>query len=293
MLEDSTSISLQGIAMPGGRPCKGVWHYFIKHPGTTVGSTRATCKGCHEEMSPNPARMEKHAQSCVKLITAGFTGQLEDEVEEPVALGPPVKKRKVKQELLQPVVTDRGTKELLDLQLTRFIVGANLPFRCVTHPEFVKLIRQLRPGYTPADRKTIAGSLLDDLYRKAWHQATKMFNGSMCTLQMDGWTSPSHDPTLVTSVQINGQSFLLEVEDTNGQPHTAEWMATRLLDHVKAVERDFGVKVVGVTTDSASNMKKMKELAAMERPDLLYMPCTAHWLHLAGKDCGQDGPARR
>ena len=207
--------------MPGGRPQHGVWHYFIKHPGQ--GNTVcATCKGCFEEMSPLAGRLQHHAAKCQALVSAGFTGQLDVDVddEEVTVVTPPAKKRKVRQEILQPVVTDKATKLLIDEQLTRFVVGANLPFRCVAHPEFAKLVHMLRPGYVHADCKYVVGPLLDDLNRKEFERAAGQLKGAFCTLQMDGWTSPSHDPTLVTSIQVNGSSFLWVVEDTNGQPHT-------------------------------------------------------------------------
>jgi hypothetical protein len=52
---------------------------------------------------------------------------------------------------------------------------------------------------------------------------------------MDGWSSPSNDPVLATSVSVGRRSYLLDCEDTTGQPHTAEWLAKKLADAISKV----------------------------------------------------------
>ena len=233
------------------------------------------CVGC--------GAFEEARRAVHHLHTAHSTGSLDDDevVEVIKATGKAPKKRKL-QAKLAAVVTDKETQRNLDHQLTRWIVGSNLPFRCVESPSDLGINLQ-------------TGKPLPVL---CWTTCTeKLFLGSKtvlkrqyATVQLDGWTSPQHDPTLTTSIQVNRESFLWDVEETNGTAHTAKWLANRLLEIIRALEADLGVVVIAVTTDSASNMKTMKEIAEEERGDLLYMPCTAHWLHNASKDCGDDGP---
>lgn len=182
-------------------------------------------------------------------------------------------------------------------------MGANLPFRSVAHGEFKHLVELLRPGYKPPNRKAVASELLDAVYHQELQKASVHLQGQYATLQIDGWTSPGSDPVLATAVCVGQKSYLLSAEDTNGQPHTAEWLAERLLVAIDTAERDMvchwsmyhlngtipqKCRVIAVASDSASNMKRMRDLVQEKRPDLLYIPCMAHWLNLAAKDIAED-----
>ena len=110
----------------------------------------------------------------------------------------------------------------------------------------------MRPGYQPANRRNVAGELLNSIYRKEFSKAAGKLQGLCCTIQMDGWTSPRHDPTVAISVQVTNACFLLSVIDTNGQPQTAEWLAEQLLEAITLVERELGCRVIAVATDSTA-----------------------------------------
>ena len=59
------------------------------------------------------------------------------------------------------VKTSKLEAELLDEQIARYFYATNTPFVAVEHPEFVKLINMLRPGYSPPSRYDVGGNLLD------------------------------------------------------------------------------------------------------------------------------------
>ena len=59
------------------------------------------------------------------------------------------------------VVTTTSTqKDKLDLQAARFFFSANIPFNVVENYKFTKLLKKLRPGYKPPNRKQIFSELL-------------------------------------------------------------------------------------------------------------------------------------
>ena len=293
---------------PGGRPLDFVWLYFVRSEESD--GVKANCKGCGAMVSPVVCRLWTHARNCEDLkgmgyeVVPGTDGESQSEVggssgascvSDGAASSNAIpasssKKRRLLQAQLNPVVTDGATKRLLDEQLTRFVVAANLPFRCVSHPQLKVFVDLCRPGYHLPDRKTVAGELLDSVYNKELRRVTGQFVGAYATLQMDGWSSPSSDPVLATAVCVGQRSYLLSAEDTNGQPHTAEWLAERLITAIDLAESELKVHVIAVATDSASNMKRMKELVQERRSDLLYVPCMAHWMNLAAKDIAEDNP---
>jgi len=48
--------------------------------------------------------------------------------------------------------TSKTNKTAMDRQIARFLYGTNTPFSAVGHPEFVKLVQLLRPGYNPPNK---------------------------------------------------------------------------------------------------------------------------------------------
>jgi hypothetical protein len=61
-----------------------------------------------------------------------------------------------------------------------------------------------------------------------------------------------------------------------------------LQEYLKRAKEEFKVEVICVTTDSASNMVHMKELAEEDHPHMIWVPCMAHWMNLAAKDISAE-----
>ncbi|PKK56735.1 hypothetical protein RhiirC2_643843, partial [Rhizophagus irregularis] len=51
-------------------------------------------------------------------------------------------------------------KESIDKALIKAFVCCGLPWHLIDHPFMIELFKQLRPNYTPPDRKTLTNSLL-------------------------------------------------------------------------------------------------------------------------------------
>ena len=63
-------------------------------------------------------------------------------------------------------------EKAIDEQIARMIYATNSPFRMVDHPEFIKMIHFLPPGYSPPNRIDIGGKLLDTTHKNSLN----MFN---------------------------------------------------------------------------------------------------------------------
>jgi hypothetical protein len=57
--------------------------------------------------------------------------------------------------------------------------------------------------------------------------------------------------------------------ETDGQPHTGEYLAKVAGEGIDTAKAEFGCEVVGCVTDSASNMVSMREQLALKRPGML------------------------
>ena len=61
------------------------------------------------------------------------------------------------------VKTSKHDEELFNTQVARFIYAKNTPFSCMDHPEFRKIMSNIRPGYKPLNRCKIGGILLNKM----------------------------------------------------------------------------------------------------------------------------------
>ena len=91
-----------------------------------------------------------------------------------------VKAKKRKLEVAKDIAiisTNESYAEKIREQMGRFFLATNTPFTHVEHPEFVKLVGLLRPGYKPPSRKQIANEILDEVHDKVFEQCKNELNG--------------------------------------------------------------------------------------------------------------------
>ena len=170
---------------------------------------------------------------------------------------------------------------------------------------FVKLVEKLRPGYKLPSRKMVAGPLLTAVYNVEFARVVKHTAGKRGTLMLDGWSTghrgdfacsfiwmsllnlpllPNNEPVIAVSVAVGADSFLVGTEDTTGVPHTAAYLQQVASEYYDKVTTDMQITIVSITTDSASNMCKMREEFVKSHDNVFAIPCQAHWLHLLAKD---------
>ena len=146
-----------------GRRHDNIWLYFhkTKLPGKT--GCRAKCKGCGKEIQGLVARMKQHYTDRTATInlTTDFSNHPNTPIPDivnfeereratlPINLDPPAKRHKPIVSRMDNFVmkTSGNEKAAIDLQITRFVCATNSPFSIMEHPEFLKLITMLRPGY--------------------------------------------------------------------------------------------------------------------------------------------------
>ena len=150
--------------------------------------------------------------------------------------------------------------------------------------EFIKLINLLRPGAKVADRRTMGGRLLDQAHLEEIAKVRQQLVGRNVSLAIDGWTTVSCEPVLGKAICCVGLSYLVDSVDTTGHPHTIEYMTTLVPPLLNKAEDTFGVKVVAVCTDNASNTKGLREELRKIIPVLAVYGCQAHLLNLLSHD---------
>jgi len=172
---------------------------------------------------------------------------------------PPAKK--LKQTSMGPHIfkTTPEERRALDEQVGRLVYATNSSFRFVEHPEFIKLVEMLRPGYKPPSRDAIGGTILNHVYNEEIEKCKQVLSGSAVCLSLDGWSNIHNDPIVCTSVvNDEGKFYLLDTIDTSGHPHTADYLLELCSMSIKNASEKFQAKVVSVVTDNTGNVKKMR-----------------------------------
>jgi hypothetical protein len=79
------------------------------------------------------------------------------------------KKRKLSSGLVKPFVIDKMSvieKRFIDLHVTQFMIGCDIPLNVATSSHFHQMLQSLRKSYHPPGEEEIKGELLDAIYRE-------------------------------------------------------------------------------------------------------------------------------
>ena len=80
------------------------------------------------------------------------------------------------------VNTNASQKKCFDRSIAKFFCGSNISFRAADSRMFKGMVEKLHLGYNPPNAKTIAGPLLENVYKKLKEEAKKFVSVSMVGL---------------------------------------------------------------------------------------------------------------
>jgi len=167
------------------------------------------------------------------------------------------------------VKTDGKLKHDTDLQVANYFYANNISFSTAEHPEFVKMITMLRPGYAPPSRKALASPLLTETTEVLQDEMRIKLFGKDCTLIEDGWSNIHNDPVSAMRLHVENEAFFLEAVDTTSNKKTAEYCKSLVQNAMKSAEEKYGCHVRNVVTDNAKSMAKMRTLLKEDDEDLI------------------------
>ncbi|XP_052176679.1 uncharacterized protein LOC127790982 [Diospyros lotus] len=172
-------------------------------------------------------------------------------------------------------------------QIARFFYACAIPFNCVKHPEFAKmleLVGKFGSGLKPPSyhdirvkylKKEVTHTMeLLEEYKTEWKKIG-------CSIMSDGWTDKKRRSIcnfLVNSPK--GTVFLTSI-DTSDFSKIADKVC-EMLDVI--VEKVGEENVVQVVTDNAANYKAAGEMLMEKRKRLYWTPCAAHCIDLMLED---------
>lgn len=271
----------------GGRPSDKIWQHFQRIDAG--GKKYAKCKKCGHQQASNASRMHVHYEKCSKDGDNVQKHPVKRPRSRSRSRSPP-RKQPALSVLIQDdmdchvIKTSSCVQKTLDIEIAKLFYACNLPFSIADHPQFVKVVKTLRPGYTPPTRKTIGGSLLDTVTAELQIQMGAELQGKSATLVQDGWSNIHNEPVIATCLQVENKSFLLDSYDCGSMAKTADNCKELCLKSMKMAQEKYGCTVRSIVTDNAKNMERMRHALKSEDNDLIVYGCSAHWLNLLGED---------
>ena len=156
----------------GGRKRDLAWNDVSDVEGE---NTQVECNYCGVKVSKKIERVKTHLSKCSKKIkldkqakastsqnqasNAAATLVVDDESSD--SDNPPIEQSQSKGLGKFLTKTTIKEKQKLDMQIARFFFGNNISFKTAENQEWLKLIKLLRPGYTPPTRRELAEDLLN------------------------------------------------------------------------------------------------------------------------------------
>lgn len=147
----------------------------------------------------------------------------------------------------------------------------------------------MHPGYKIPDRKQIANELLDETFQEIQKESATLLNNEIVCLSIDGWANIKRDPIICSTItNDDGRVFLVDTVNTEDQPHTSSNLLKITKMSKELAEQTFSCKVASFVTDTAANMKKMREELQNESEgssfDIISYGCSCHALNLLAHD---------
>ena len=183
------------------------------------------------------------------------------------------------------VTTSKEEKISIDEQIARMVFATNSAFRVVEHPEFVKLVEILRPGYKPPSRFAVSDKLLNEVHEKEMNICSETLRGKTVCMSLDGWSNVHNDPIVCVSITTpEGETYLADTVDTSGHPHTSDYLTEVAKESITKIENTFNCKIGSLVTDNASNVSKMRSELNIIYPTIFTYGCSAHIFNLLSQD---------
>ena len=113
--------------------------------------------------------------------------------------------------------------------------------------------------------------------------AKNKLSGKLVTICADGWTNTNNESIVCCSIQPSSSVSLVKSVSTEAKAHMSEYIADLTNNAITKAESNFECVVVGITTDNAENMAKIRKLI-VEEHDIISIGCMAHQFNLLTKN---------
>ena len=141
-----------------------------------------------------------------------------------------------------------------DMQWTRVVVSANLPFVIKRNRELKTFCADLRgPNFRLPSERRITKVLLPALYKELQSELKATIQGKCASLLVDGWSTVASASVLGFSVVVEGKSHIVDMLDPQ-QLHTIINMVPVVVEQIRALKNDYDCTVTTLVADNENKM---------------------------------------
>ncbi|XP_066979617.1 zinc finger BED domain-containing protein 4-like isoform X2 [Macrobrachium rosenbergii] len=193
---------------------------------------------------------------------------------------PEPKRLRRRSERIQAIEEDSSKKQAWTL-LAKAIFSSCSPLRLVENKHWQNFFAVLRPSFKIPSRDQLSNTLLENIYQECLSNAKEAVASSQSVaVLLDGWTNIRNEGIINIMVTVPTPIFWKSIS-AGAESHTGEYFS----QIIKSVVEEVGpMKVWGVCTDNAANMKKAWVVIREEFPHIQTYGCLAHTLHLMFTD---------
>lgn len=265
-----------------GRPLHAIWSLFdkVERPGM---HPNATCKYCSLNIvSAKCYQLKKHVKDCKyipEIDSCKFTQT------------PTVRKsnRYAKDNENEADEHYSASKMYsqndLEYYFALMFYSTGMSFRLVEDPFLRMFFSIVCPNFKIPTRKKLSGSLLDISYAACKKQViTSLSEKKSFSLVSDGWADARNNHIVnfvLASPNMELPIFWSSI-DTSAHSNDGAFVADYLKKAMSEVENATTTKnqICSIVTDNALVMKKGVNLLLKDKPELLWVGCSAHWMNL-------------
>lgn len=187
--------------------------------------------------------------------------------------------------LITNLLAAQGHQNIMQVAAVAFALNG-IAHRIVQTPSFVKLLTTLGWRGALPTRRALRESLLSEASALRTRLINRLRNSKTAvTVAVDGWTNVRHEKVTNVLVLQGGQAFYWCSITNDAESNTADWLASRIQPVLETLTLEHHVQVVALVADNEAVMGALHNRLELRFPFLIRVPCAAHTLQLAVRDC--------
>ncbi|MDR3742638.1 MAG: DUF domain-containing protein, partial [Terracidiphilus sp.] len=183
------------------------------------------------------------------------------------------------------LLATQGQQSVLQVAAIAFAKNG-IAHRVVQTPSFSALLAALGWRGAPPTRRSLREALLAHATSLRTRLISRLRNSQTAvSVAIDGWTNVRHDKVTNVLVLQGGQAFYWCSITNDAESNTADWLASRLRPVLDTLMSTHRVRVVALVADNEAVMGALHTRLERDYPFLIRVPCAAHTIQLAVRDC--------
>ncbi|KDQ19209.1 hypothetical protein BOTBODRAFT_102720 [Botryobasidium botryosum FD-172 SS1] len=167
-------------------------------------------------------------------------------------------------------------QDCFEHRIAAITASAGLPLSWVENIEWLAFCKDFIPAATLPSRKVVTSRIIPQLVAMKDDGAKLLCKEKNAMLQCDGWDTKTQKHLVAFMLTAMRQTYPLQLLDTTAEQKTADLLLEHMDQSIRVAEKDWRVKVVGLTSDALGESRKARMDLLKKYPHLVIPDCYAH-----------------